>query len=84
MIYGEDNSGSMTSKSKRNAFSPQKEEGKSKLNARSNGMLVVMVINMIMKMVGNGDMVIVMAISKKVDCKNIMVTWWQYCRCSSN
>ena len=29
-------------------------------------MLVVMVVNMIMKMVGNGDMVIVMAISKKV------------------
>ena len=45
VIDGEDNSGSMTSKSKRNAFSPQKEEGKSKLNARSNGMLVVMVIN---------------------------------------
>lgn len=29
-------------------------------------MLVVMVVNMIMKMVGNGDMVIVMTISKKV------------------
>ena len=67
-------------------FLHTKKEGKSKRNARSKGMLVVMVVNMIMKMVGNGDMVIVMAISKKVDCKNIMVTstWWQYSRCSSN
>ena len=48
-------------------------------------MLVVMVVNMIMKMVGNGDMVIVMAISKKVVwLQNFMVPWWQYSRCSSN
>lgn len=47
-------------------FLHTKKEGKSKRNARSKGMLVVMVVNMIMKMVGNGDMVIVMAISKTV------------------
>lgn len=36
-------------------FLQTKKEGRSKRDARSNGMLVVMVINMIMKMVGNGD-----------------------------
>lgn len=66
-------------------FLHTKKEGKSKRNARSKGMLVVMVVNMIMKMVGNGDMVIVMAISKKVVwLQNFMVPWWQYSRCSSN